>query len=256
MQIKWYLAASPATSCSQDERVQRDQLDGLVSGGMLCQRLSPSMRATGMAAEFRDRDEANYVLGRLKPTLDAEFAKAGYAVVGTAGIGFSVFFSRTPIRTMADLKRLQSVAVEPRRGAAHAARRHGPHIVPLPVEAAARAYDDGKVDGFIGLPSAALAFQWSSQARYAMDLRVGYLTGCILVSRRAWDSIGARGPAGDRERARPSCRCASKRRRGRWTTRSVGAVRAAGAEGAAGAAGAAGGVRGGGARDAAGRRRS
>jgi TRAP-type C4-dicarboxylate transport system substrate-binding protein len=190
VQIKWYLSGIAGDELQSHERVQRDQLDGILSGGMLCQRLAPSMRAAGMAAEFRDRDEANYVMSRLRPTLDAEFAKSGYVILGTAGIGFSVFFSRTPVRTMADLRHLRpwlwslDDMLKTQLGAM------GINIVPLPVEIAARAFDEGKVDSFVGLPSAALAFQWSSQARYVMDLRVGYLTGCILVSRRAWDTLG------------------------------------------------------------------
>jgi TRAP-type C4-dicarboxylate transport system substrate-binding protein len=65
----------------------------------------------------------------------------------------------------------------------------GINVVALPVDGGGRAYDEGKVDGFVALPSAALAFQWSTQARYVMDLRVGYLTGCLLFSRRAWDGL-------------------------------------------------------------------
>jgi TRAP-type C4-dicarboxylate transport system substrate-binding protein len=189
VQVKWYLSGIAGDELQQHQRVMRDQLDGVLSGGMLCQRLAPSMRAAGMAGEFRDRDEAHYILGRLKPTLDAEFAKAGYVHVATAGMGFSVFFSRTPVRTMADLRKLRpwlwslDAVLNTQLGAM------GINIVPLPVEGSARAYDEGKVDGFVGLPSAALAFQWSAQARYVIDLRVGYLTGCMLVSRRAWDTL-------------------------------------------------------------------
>jgi TRAP-type C4-dicarboxylate transport system substrate-binding protein len=65
----------------------------------------------------------------------------------------------------------------------------GLHPVSVPVEDAAHAWDDGRTDGFVAVPSAALAFQWSAQARYVIDLRVAYLTGCLLVSRRAWDSL-------------------------------------------------------------------
>jgi len=190
VQMKWYFGGIAGDELQSDERVHRDQLDGLISGGMLCQRLSPSMRAAGMAAEFRDRDEANYVIGRLVPTMQAELAKAGYVAVGTAGIGFSVFFSRAPIRSMADLKRMRPWLWNLDDVLKTQLAAMGIHVVPLPVEAAARAFDDGIVDGFVGLPSAALAFQWSTQARYVMDLRVGYLTGCMLMSRRAWDTIG------------------------------------------------------------------
>jgi len=189
VQVKWYLSGIAGDELQSHERVQRDQLDGILSGGMLCQRLAPSMRAAGMAGEFRDRDEAHYVMGRLKPIVDQEFAKAGYVDVATAGMGFSVLFSRTPIRTMADVRKLRpwlwslDDVLRTQLGAM------GINVVPLPVEGSARAYDEGKVDGFVGLPSAALAFQWSAQARYVIDLRVGYLTGCMLLSRRAWDAL-------------------------------------------------------------------
>jgi TRAP-type C4-dicarboxylate transport system substrate-binding protein len=147
------------------------------------------MRAAGMAGEFHDRDEARYVIRRLMPTADAELAKAGYKNVGTAGIGFSVIFSRTPVRTMAELRSthpwlwsLDQVLTTQLGGM-------GVNTVPLPIESGGRAYDEGKVDSFIALPSAALAFQWSAQARYVTDLRVGYLTACMLLSNRAWDAL-------------------------------------------------------------------
>jgi TRAP-type C4-dicarboxylate transport system substrate-binding protein len=61
--------------------------------------------------------------------------------------------------------------------------------VPTDVSEAARAYDDRRTDGFIAIPTAALAFQWSTQAKYITDLRVGYLTGCIALANRALDRM-------------------------------------------------------------------
>ncbi len=171
------------------QRVQRDQLDGVISGGMLCQRLAPSMRAGAMAAEFRDRDEVAYVMSRLKPIVDEEMSKAGYVDVGHAGIGFSVFFSRAPLRTMDDLRKARPWVWSLDEVTRAQLSAMGIHVVPLPVEGSAHFWDDGKIDSYVGLPSAALAFQWSAQARYVMDLRVGFLTGCMLVARRAWDTL-------------------------------------------------------------------
>ena len=39
------------------------------------------------------------------------------------------------------------------------------------------------------MPSAALAFQWSTQAKYITPLPVGYVQGCMLVANRAWDRL-------------------------------------------------------------------
>jgi TRAP-type C4-dicarboxylate transport system substrate-binding protein len=189
VQIKWYLSGIAGDELASHERVKRDQLDGVVSGGMLCQRLAPSLRAAGMAGQFRDRDEATHVLQKLKPFADEELAKEGYVNLAEAGMGFSVVFSRTPVRTMAELKRLRPWLWSLDAVLNTQLPAMGLSPVALPVEGSARAYDDGKVDGFLGLPSAALAFQWSTQAHYVTNLRVGYLTACMLVARRAWDTL-------------------------------------------------------------------
>jgi TRAP-type C4-dicarboxylate transport system substrate-binding protein len=189
VQIKWYLSGIAGDELAQHERVQRDQLDGIVSGGVLCQKLAPSMRAIAMAGQFRDRNEAHYVLNQLRPLLDQEMLKSGYVLVGPAGMGFSAIFSRTPVRTMADLRKLRPWLWSLDDTMRAQLEAMGLHAVQLPVEQAARAYDDKQVDGFVALPSAAMAFQWSAQARYVTDLKVGYLTGCMIMSRRSWDML-------------------------------------------------------------------
>jgi TRAP-type C4-dicarboxylate transport system substrate-binding protein len=187
--IKWYLSGIAGDELSTHQRVQRDQLDGVVSGGMLCQRLAPTMRAVAVAGQFRDRHEANFVINQLRPTVNAEMQKNGYVLVGPAGMGFSVIFSRTPVRTMLELRHLRPWLWSLDDTLGSQLEGMGVHTVQLPVEDAARAYDDQRVDGFVALPAAAMAFQWSAQARYVTDLKVGYLAGCMIVSRRAWDTL-------------------------------------------------------------------
>jgi TRAP-type C4-dicarboxylate transport system substrate-binding protein len=191
VQIKWYLGGIAGDELRQHERVQRDQLDGIISGGMLCQRLAPSMRGMTVAGQFHDRDEAAYVLARLRPAIDAELLGNGYMHLADSSLGFTVIFSRTPIHSLADLRRmhpwlwsLDDVLIAQLSAA-------GLHPIVMPIDAAARAYDEGRVDGFLAVPSAAMAFQWSAQARYVVsDLRVAFLVGCMMVARRAWDTLG------------------------------------------------------------------
>jgi TRAP-type C4-dicarboxylate transport system substrate-binding protein len=169
--------------------MRRDQLDGIVSAGMLCQKLSPSMRVLRMVGLFQTRDESAYVAGRLKALFDEDFRKEGFVNLGDVGIGPDLLFTRTPIRTIEELQRTRLwtwnldqvfVTTWPMLGA---------HIVPLPVEEAYRAFDEHRVDGFISVPTSALAFQWSTQARYITDLRVSFLRACVLISTHAFDPL-------------------------------------------------------------------
>ena len=68
-------------------------------------------------------------------------------------------------------------------------RQMGLDIGPTSLDAAARAYDEGRVDGFVATPTAALAFQWSARSRFYSDLTVGELPACFVIADRALDSL-------------------------------------------------------------------
>jgi len=186
---KWYFGGIAGDELQMLARVKKEQLDGIVSGGMLCEKLSPSMRVLRLVGLFQTRDESAYVAGRLKPLFDEDFRKQGFVNLGDVGIGPDLIFSREPVRNMADLKRVKLwtwnldevfVATWPMLGM---------HVVPLPIDEAYRAYESRAVDGFVAVPTAALGFQWSTEARYVTDLRVGFLRACIIISTRAFDPL-------------------------------------------------------------------
>jgi TRAP-type C4-dicarboxylate transport system substrate-binding protein len=189
VKLKWYLGGIAGNELQMAERVKHDQLDGVASGGMLCTRLSPSMRALGLMGLFQSRGEAAYVAGRLKPALDAEFARSGFANLAELGVGPFVLFTRAPIQSLAELKKMRLWVWDLDDVTLRELAEMGIPAVPLPVEDAGHAYDAHQHDGFLAVPSAALAFQWSTQARFLLPLRTGVLTGCFIIAQRAFDSL-------------------------------------------------------------------
>ena len=191
VRIKWYLGGIAGDELQTAERIRRGQLDGIASGGMLCMRLAPSMRVLRVRRPVPEPRRVGLRERRLRAGARRGVPQAGFVNLGEIGIGPDVFFSRTPVRTMADLQAGASVGVGSRRGAARwsctamglehgaaAARGRG-----------ARVRRAAGIDGFFAVPSAALAFQWSAQTRYIADLRLGFLRGCILVANRAYDEL-------------------------------------------------------------------
>jgi TRAP-type C4-dicarboxylate transport system substrate-binding protein len=170
-------------------RVRKDQLDGIVSGGTLCSKLSPSMRVLRIVGLFQTRDESSYVAGRLRPLFDEEFRKEGYVNLGEVGIGPDLIFSREPIANMSDLKRARLWVWDSDDVFRTSWPLLGVPVVPVKIDEASRAYDERRIDGFLAVPTAALAFQWSTRARYVTDLRVSFLRACVLLSTRAFDAL-------------------------------------------------------------------
>src|SRR5262249_46981304 len=46
-----------------------------------------------------------------------------------------------------------------------------------------------RTDGFLAVPTAVLAFQWSAGTRYLSDLHLGFLPGCMVMTNHAWDQL-------------------------------------------------------------------
>jgi TRAP-type transport system periplasmic protein len=189
VRFKVYFGGVAGDELQMGERIRKEQLDGAFSGGMLCMRAAPSMRVMRVLGLFQGRAELNYVLGRLKPVLDEEFRRAGFVNLGLVGVGPELIFSRKPIHTLADAKatRLWTWGADNTLGPGLDGL--GFHTVRSDVGDAGRLYDDGKVDGFISAPAAALAFQWSARSKYMLPLRLASLDACIIIANRAFDPL-------------------------------------------------------------------
>jgi TRAP-type transport system periplasmic protein len=188
VRVKIYYSSIAGDEFTVINRIKRDQLDGAI-GSESCMLLGPSMRVTRIVGLFQTRAESAYVLTRLKPILDAEFAKNGFVNLGQANLGPEILFTRDPVRSVADLRRVRFWVWNLDESLRRQAGALGLTIVPKPIEEAGRAYDSGAVDGFIAIPTAGLAFQWSTRARYLEDLRISYRSGCVFFSSRSFDAL-------------------------------------------------------------------
>jgi TRAP-type C4-dicarboxylate transport system substrate-binding protein len=189
VRMKIFFGAIAGDEEEMGERVRRGQLDGIVSAGPLCTKLAPSIGVIGLIGLFQTREEAAYVVGRLKPTFDAEFAHAGYTNLGEASIGPVTIFSRRAIHDLVELRKTRVWAFTDDPRSAKQLELLGLDVVRAPIFDAARVFADGRADAILGTPSGAMAFQWHAQAKYFNDLRMSFLTGCIAVANRAFDPL-------------------------------------------------------------------
>lgn len=188
LQLKWYLSGIAGDEIQALERVHKAQLDG-EAGALFCDRLAPSIRIGRVVGLFQSREEWRYVMTRLLPDLNREFSKSGFSNLGIGSFGNMMFFSRRPIRTMAELRGQRFWLYDLDDVTVTTMRSMGLNVVPLPLGEGLRAYDEARVDGFIATPTVALAFQWSTRASYYSDLTVGELPGCFVIAERALDPL-------------------------------------------------------------------
>lgn len=189
VRIKLYLGGVAGDEPDALGRMKRGQLDGVASAAMLCEQLAPTMRVMRVPGLFRNRDEATAVMSRLKPMSDREFEAAGYHNLGNVMVGPVILFTRTPVRSVADVQKHTYWIWDADQVMRPLYPVLGFHVLPLPISEAAPAFERGRHDGFVATPAAALAFQWSAMARYYENLTLAYLVGCLVVANRALDEL-------------------------------------------------------------------
>ena len=187
--MKWYLGGIAGDELAIVGRIRRGQLDGEAGGGF-CERLAPSLRVLRLVGVIESREELRYVINKLRPRLEAEMARSGFVSLGFASFGAPILMTRTPVASMADLRRTRLWVWSEDDVVQRALQRIGVPVVAADVADAARLYADGKTDGFVSIPLGGLGFQWSAQARYFTDLHMGILPGCMVLAQRSFDALG------------------------------------------------------------------
>jgi TRAP-type C4-dicarboxylate transport system substrate-binding protein len=189
LKIHWYFNAVAGDESEMGQRLMQGQLDGMASG-QFCERVAPSLRIMRLPGLFQDREEANDVASRLQPTIDTEAHQAGVVLPASVAMGPDLIFTNKPVHNMEELRRLKLWRWANDEVGNSASRDMGLTIVPLPIPDAARAFDNGQIDGFFAIPAAALAFQWSTRARYVIDLRGNtFVWGCIIIEGKSFGRL-------------------------------------------------------------------
>ena len=199
VRLKWYWGAIAGDELQALDRIKRDQLDG-EAGAQICDRVAPSLRVMRMLGLFQSWDEALYVVSRMRSTLDGELRQSGF-VGFVSGMGNDILFTRTPLRTLADLRktRVWHWSLDEVLGAQ--LRAIGVSTVPSDVADAMKGYDENRFDAFVSIPLGALAYQWSARTRYFTDLRLAFLPGCLVVANRSFDVLSVEDQKAFRESA-------------------------------------------------------
>ncbi len=189
VRIKYYWGGIAGDEPDMVGRVERGQVDGIVSGGVVCHKVSPTMRVMTIRGLFHSRDEAAHVMTRLRPNIEAEARENGFEYVGATGLGPDLVFSRHPVRTWEEVTKIKLWSWNVDKQTALFNEALGLNTAPLPIGEALRAYEEGQIDGFIAAPQGAVAFQWFSRARFLLSQPFGFSWGCLLIASKVMNRL-------------------------------------------------------------------
>jgi TRAP-type transport system periplasmic protein len=140
---------------------------------------------------FRSLDEVDYIGVKLKPMLEARMEKAGFVVLFWTDAGWVRFFSKEPMRTPEDLKRVKLFIWAGEAQITEIWKSGGFQPVPLETADIVPMLDTGLINCVSLPPFAALATQVYGRAPHMLELNWAPLTGAMVIRKQVWDKIPA-----------------------------------------------------------------
>jgi TRAP-type C4-dicarboxylate transport system substrate-binding protein len=151
--------------------------------------IDDSFRLFAIPVFFDSYSELFYVLKKLEPTLKARLEAKGFVLLNWGHGGWVHFFTRTPVQTIDELKRLKIFVWAGDDRSVQMWKQNGFNPVPLAATDILPALQTGMIDALPSPPLAANLLQWFRQAPNMADIGLGPLAGAMVITKQAWNRI-------------------------------------------------------------------
>jgi len=183
----------PGGVAGDDPDVVRKMRLGTLSAGVLTAvgvgEVDKSVYALGVPLMYDSYDEVYWVLGEMRPKLEAGLLEKGFVVLNWADGGWVRFFTKEPVAVPDDLRRLKLFSWAGDAEAVEVWRSAGFNPVPLPSTEIATGLQTGLIEALGSPPQVAVISQFFNHARNMTDLRWQLLLGATVITKQAWDRI-------------------------------------------------------------------
>jgi TRAP-type C4-dicarboxylate transport system substrate-binding protein len=140
---------------------------------------------------YRSLEEVVFVREKLRPTMEQRFNAKGFCLLCWADSGWVRFFSKTPASRPEDFKKLKMFTWSGDKEHIALMREEGYNPVPLEYTDTLTALQTGLIETVPTLPYYALAGQFFGSAPHMVDVKWAPLVGGIVITKKAWDALGA-----------------------------------------------------------------
>ena len=138
---------------------------------------------------FGSFEELFKVTHDLTPLLSQRLDKEGFVFLGWGYGGWVYLFSKQPVYTPDDVKRLKLFVWAGDNRMVQWWKSRGYHPVPLASTDMMTGLQTGMVEALPAPPLAAVALQWYRQAPNMLEVPFGQLIGATVITKKAWEGL-------------------------------------------------------------------
>jgi TRAP-type C4-dicarboxylate transport system substrate-binding protein len=172
-------------------KVQRHGLDAIAISGAGLPFIDSSVDCLNLPMLFESYEELDYVRNGIAPDLEQRLAHKYFKVLSWAEGGWIYFFTKAPVRTPDDLRKLRLWTAAGHPEAETLSKALGFQVVPLPETDMLTGLQTGLVDAIDVPPLFALLDRSYQLAKYMTNLKFAPLNAATVISLPAWERIPA-----------------------------------------------------------------
>ncbi len=171
-------------------KIKTGQLQGGGFMGYAIGKICPDASALMFPMAFRNYEEVDLALEKMRPFLDENARQNGFVTVGWTEVGFSYAYGMKPIASLENLRATKVWGLDsPMLMDLFAAG--GISSIPANVTDVLTSLQTGALETVFGPPTAAVAVQWHTKVRYYNTMRLTYSIGGVLFSSPGWAMLPA-----------------------------------------------------------------
>ena len=185
----------PGGRQGDDPDVVRKMNLGTLNAGVLTSaglgEIDRSVYALSIPMAFADYDELYAVLEKMRPRLEAQFEAKGFIVLNWADGGWNHFFTKAPVVTPDDMKKLKMFSWAGDAKTTEVWKKLGFDPRPAPSTELVTGLQTGLFEAFLAPPQVALITRYYEQTKYMTDMPWQILMGATVIRKETWERIPA-----------------------------------------------------------------
>ena len=152
-------------------------------------KIDPAFNVFAVPFFYASFDELYDVMDKMTPTMVDKLDKQGFVFLAWGHGGWAQVFTTTPVKTVADVKKLKLFTSAGDEQMVNVYRANGFTPRALEVPDILTSLGSGLIDGMPVPATAALSYQWFRQTKYMLDIGVAPVIGALVISKKTWTTI-------------------------------------------------------------------
>ena len=169
--------------------LRSNQIQAAVFTSLGLSMVTPELMAVSYPFLIRNDAELDEVLRRIKPDLDARMQRSGFVTLAWARAGWIKVFTRTPVTTPDDLRRLRLASSPDEQQLMQAFRLLSYQVVPANLTELLFSLQSGRIDATYISPIYAAGSQLFGIANNMSNINVAPFMGGVLMNEVTWRRI-------------------------------------------------------------------